>query len=321
MMKTLKWIAVGLLVTVGAQAAIVADNLERELNADDITSVANGATWTARAGANATLNDTVGGALTKAAATVDGGQTNTVFAATLTAPYGNATAVNGVGAWAPAITGTTLSVELWIKTGFTGFPATSHTIFETGGSSKGMTITLGDSGSGTNDTLRFALWQSPSVQVVDVPLDAAAMADFTDGDHHQLVVTYDNVNTMSVYIDGALVGENTSAGVVDWDGSSGLGFWGREGDMSYTAGLDSAGYGNGSIAVFRHYSDVLMGVEVLQNYSATRPTYYVGSGALVDVVYDNNPSNGESVRLSVRIAIAGVAVCRAIAIRACLTGR
>ena len=57
MMKTLKWIAVGLLVTVGAQAAIVTNNLVQELNADDIGAVTNGATWTARTGGSAGLHD------------------------------------------------------------------------------------------------------------------------------------------------------------------------------------------------------------------------------------------------------------------------
>ena len=153
MMKAMKWIAVGLLVTVGAQAQIVTNNLAQELNADDITTVTNGATWTARTGANATLNDTGGGALTKAAATVNGGQTSTVFANTLTKDaYEKA---GTLGATTSFLTGTTLSVELWINTSWTGIPTTSHTIFETGGATRGMSITMGDNGSGTKNTLRF----------------------------------------------------------------------------------------------------------------------------------------------------------------------
>jgi hypothetical protein len=292
MMKTLKWIAVGLLVAVGVQAAIVTDNLTQELNADDIGAVTDGSTWTGT-GVSASLNDT-GAGLTKAAATVNGGYTSTVFTNTLTA--GGYARAGHVGATTTYLTGTTLSVELWINTGFTGIPATSHTIFETGGATRGMSITLGDNGSGTNNTLRFAMKDASNSAYVDVTLDAAAMADFTDGHHHQLAVTYDNVNNMSVYIDGALVAENTSAGVVDWDGSSGLGFWGQDGSgngaQALTLDDDLAntsinGKGQGSIAVFRQYSDVLTAAEVLQNYYATVPNYYVGSGALIDVVYNN----------------------------------
>jgi len=243
-----------------AQAQIVTDNLAQELNADDITTVTNGSTWTARTGGNADLHDN-GSGLTKAAATVNG-ETSSVFANTLSGAYGLA---DTLGATAGPITGTTVSVELWVKTGFTGNPNASQTIFETGGSGKGMTITLGNTGSG-NNTLRFALWSGGAGQVVDYTLDAAAMTNFTNDDHHQLAVTYDNLNTMKLYIDGAEVGSNIAAGVVDWDGSSGMGFWGRNGDMAYTPGLDSNGDGFGSIAVFRHYSDVLSGAEVTQNY-------------------------------------------------------
>ena len=284
-MKKSLVLAVALLVTVGAQAAIVTDNLAQELNADDITTVTDGSTWTGT-GVSASLNDT-GAGLTKAAATVNGGRTSSLFSNTLTA--GGYARAGHVGATISYLTGTTLSVELWINTSFTGIPATSHTIFETGGATRGMSITLGDNGSGTNNTLRFAMKDASTSKYVDVTLDAAAMANFTDGHHHQLAVTYDNVNNMSVYIDGALAGSNTTAGVIDWDGTSIAGFWGQDGsgNGAYAIALDDDygnttinGKGQGSIAVYRHYSDALTAAEVEQNYLSTIPNYYDGSGDL-----------------------------------------
>ena len=143
-----------------------------------------------------------------------------------------------------------------------------------------MSITLGDNGSGTKNTLRFAMKDAVNSAFVDVTLDAAAMANFTNDDHHQLAVTYDNVNNMSLYIDGALAGANTSTGVIDWDGTSIAGFWGQDGSgngaLALTLDDDIAttsinGKGQGSIAVFRQYSDALTAGEVLQNYASTIP--------------------------------------------------
>ena len=275
-MKTLINITlVASLAALTAQAALVNDNLAQELNADDITALTDGLTWTARTGGTAALNDKAfaGGDLTKAAATVNGGQTSSLFSNTLT--KGAYEKAGTLGATTSFLTGTTLSVELWINTSWTGIPTTSHTIFETGGASRGMSITLGNNGSGPNNTLRFAMVDNVNgghSQFVDVTLDTAAMANFTNDDHHQLAVTYDNVNNMSVYIDGALAGANTSAGVIAWSGTSIAGFWGQDGSGlgANAIALDS-GEGHGSLAVFRHYTDVLSGAEVLQNYASTIP--------------------------------------------------
>ena len=256
------------LSALSAQATVVRDNLAQELNADDIGAVTNGSEWKARTGAVATLNDTITGKLTKVATTENGGQNSSLLSNTLRAPYGMA---EKLGATTDPITGTTVSIELWIKTGFTNYPIHSQTIFETGGSSKGMTITLGDNASvpGMNNTLRFAMKDTSNSVFVDLTLDAMAIANLTNGDHHQLVLTYDNANTILLYIDGVKVGQNMAAGVIDWDGTSGAGFWGRNGDMAHDLGLDSDGQGNGSIAVFRHYTDVLTAGEVEQNYLST----------------------------------------------------
>ena len=244
----------------------------------------DGSKWRSRTGTYAILNDIgAGGNITKVAATVNGGQTSSLFSNTLsTDSYRRA---GSLGATTSPLTGTTLSVELWINTGFTGFtgfPATSHTIFETGGSTRGLSITLGDNGSGVNNTLRFAMKDGSNSQFVDATLDAAAMAKFTNDDHHQLVVTYDNKNnlsTMAIYIDGALVGSSTETGEIDWDGTSSAGFWGQDGEGSgaESIGLDhdaltlQSARGEGSIAVFRHYSDVLTAEELRQNYTSTLP--------------------------------------------------
>ena len=273
-METLKWIAVALLAAVGAQAAIVTDNLVQELNADDITSVTDGSTWTARSGANATLKDNsaVGASadLSKVAATVDGGQTSTEFANSLS--QGAKGSAAQMGAYLPYLTGTTMSVELWVSPNFSGTPTESHTIFESGGAARGMSITLGDNGSGSNNTLRFGMKDGAGTSYVEFTLDAAAMADFTNGDHHQLVVTHDNVNNMSLYIDGARAAENTTSGSKDWDGTSNAGIWGTDGSGVLALDtLDTSGTGYGSVAVFRHYSDVLTGAEVLENYTTTIP--------------------------------------------------
>ena len=269
------------LAPLAAQAQIVTDNLKQELNADDIGALTDGSKWRSRTGTYAILNDIgAGGNITKVAATVNGGQTSSLFSNTLsTDSYRRA---GSLGATTSPLTGTTLSVELWINTGFTGFPATSHTIFETGGSTRGLSITLGDNGSGVNNTLRFAMKDGSNSQFVDATLDAAAMAKFTNDDHHQLVVTYDNKNnlsTMAIYIDGALVGSSTETGEIDWDGTSSAGFWGQDGEGSgaESIGLDhdaltlQSARGEGSIAVFRHYSDVLTAEELRQNYTSTLP--------------------------------------------------
>ena len=269
------------LAPLAAQAQIVTDNLKQELNADDIGALTDGSKWRSRTGTYAILNDIgAGGNITKVAATVNGGQTSSLFSNTLsTDSYRRA---GSLGATTSPLTGTTLSVELWINTGFTGFTATSHTIFETGGSTRGLSITLGDNGSGVKNTLRFAMKDGSNSQFVDVTLDAAAMAKFTNDDHHQLVVTYDNKNnlsTMAIYIDGALVGSSTETGEIDWDGTSSAGFWGQDGEGSgaESIGLDhdaltlQSARGEGSIAVFRHYSDVLTAEELRQNYTSTLP--------------------------------------------------
>jgi len=265
-----RWMIVAMSMLLGAglaQAAIVADSLVQELNADDIGAVTNASTWTARTGANATLNDS-GAGLTKAAATVDGGQTSTVFTNSLS--QGMRQTAILLGATMPALVGTTMSVELWVSPNFSGNPAASHTIFETGGEGRGMSITLGDNGSGANNTLRFGLKDGGGTTYVEFTLDATAMADFTDGNHHQLVATHDNVNNMSLYIDGALVAENTTSGSKDWDGTSNAGIWGTDGSgWILTDTLDADGKGHGSVAVFRHYSDVLSAAEVELNYLTT----------------------------------------------------
>jgi len=259
--------------------------LVQELNADDITAVTNGSTWTARTGANATLNDNsaVGGSadLSKDPATVNGGATSSVFANTLsTGAYGNAAQM---GAYLDPLSGTTVSIELWISPLFSGAPANSQTIFETGGEGRGMSITLGDNGDGDflNNNLRFALKDGGGTTFVDYDFDAAAMTAFTDGHHHQLAVTYDNVNNMLIYIDGAQVASNIAAGVKDWDGTSPAGIWGTDGSgVVLTDTLDADGEGHGSVAVFRHYSDVLTGAEVLQNYASTISIPEPGTAAL-----------------------------------------
>jgi len=261
--------------------------LVQELNADDITAVTNGSTWTARTGANATLNDNsaVGGSadLSKDPATVNGGATSSVFANTLsTGAYGNAAQM---GAWLPALSGTTVSIELWISPLFSGAPANSQTIFETGGNASGMSITLGDNGDGDslNNNLRFALRASGATTFVDYNFDAAAMTAFTDGNHHQLVVTYDNASNMLIYIDGAQVASRGDAGSgIVWAGGSEAGIWGTDGSGWITTDtLDADGKGHGSVAVFRHYSDVLTGAEVLQNYASTIPIPEPGTTALL----------------------------------------
>jgi hypothetical protein len=267
------------LAALTAQAQIVTDHLKQELNADDIRALTDGSKWRSRTGGYATLNDIgAGGNITKVAATVNGGQTSSLFSNTLSTDSYRRAGV--LGATTSFLTGTTLSVELWINTGFTGIPATSHTIFETGGKNRGLSITLGDNGSGVNNTLRFAMKDGSNSQLVEVTLDAAAMANFTNDDHHQLVVTYDNKNnlsTLSIHIDGALVGSSTETGEIDWDGTSSAGFWGQDGAGSgaESIGLDDdaltlqSARGEGSIAVFRHYSDVLTAGEVKQNYTSS----------------------------------------------------
>ena len=269
-MKAIKWIAAGCLFAVGAQATIITDNLAQELNADDIGAFTDGSAWTGT-GPNATLNDNsaVGGTadLAKVAATVNGGQTSPLVSNTLST---GAKGVAGqLGATTSFLTGTTLSLELWISPNFSGNPTTSQTIFETGGPTRGMSISLGDNtdGDSLNNNLRFAIKDASSSAFVDVALPA----NFSDGDLHQLAVTYDNVNNMSFYIDGALEGSIADAGEIDWDGTSIAGFWGTDGSGigADGIGLDSTGEGDGSIAVFRQYSDVLTGTEVLQNYTST----------------------------------------------------
>tara|TARA_B110001469_G_scaffold33216_1_gene33682 strand:+ start:323 stop:1213 length:891 start_codon:yes stop_codon:yes gene_type:complete len=282
---------VGSLSALTAQAALVTDNLAQELNADDIDGLTHGSTWTASTGANATLKDRTGtDVLTKESATVNGGATSSLFSKTLTKDaYEKA---GTLGATTSYLTGTTLSVELWINTSWTDIPTTSHTIFETGGATMGMSITMGDNGSGKNNTLRFAMKDASNSQFVDVTLDTAAMANFTNDDHHQLAVTYDNVDNMSIYIDGALAAANTTTGVIDWNGVSIAGFWGQGGTGLGARDIaldDGTGEGKGSIAVFRHYTDVLSRMEVKQNYDSTIPepssfTLLAGCFALTSIM-------------------------------------
>jgi len=275
-MKTLINITlVAFLSALTAQAQIVTDNLAQEFNADDITTVTNGSTWTASTGANAILQDnsTVGGSndLSKDPATVNGGATSSEFSNTLsTGAYGNAAQM---GAYLPALTGTTMSIELWISPLFSGAPTNSQTIFETGGNASGMSITLGDNddGDSLNNNLRFAMRSGGVTTYVDYDFDAAAMTAFTDGNHHQLVATYDNVNNMLIYIDGAEVANKGDAGAgIVWAGGSQAGIWGTDGSGWITTDtLDADGSGHGSVAVFRHYDDVLSDADVLQNYNTT----------------------------------------------------
>lgn len=275
-MKTLINITlVAFLSAVTAQAQIVTSNLVQELNADVLPTTNHSQLWDSSIGADATLSDNElnggpGPGLSKVAATVNGGATSPLFATTLST--GARRIADRNGAIAAPLTGTTMSVELWISPNFLGTPAESHTIFETGGAGKGFSITLGNNGSGENNTMRFAMIDNA---VGSAFVDVALPTDFSDGDHHQIVVTYDALNNMSFYYDGVLAGSNSSAGAMNWNGSSGTGFWGEGGGGSSlgAAGiaLDAIGEGHGSVAVFRHYSDVLTGAEVLGNYTATVP--------------------------------------------------
>ena len=255
-----------------AQAALVTDNLVNELNGDAITTTTGGSTWTAESGYNAALS---GNGLTKVAATVGGGQTSSLFSNALsTGVRANANA-NGAHFGNNLLTGTTFSVELWVSPNYalvSGAPTDTHTIFEAGGTGRGFSITLGDNNDGDllNNNLRFAMAGNGSAFV-----DIALSADFSDGDFHQMVVTYDATNIMSFYYDSALAGSIANAGALNWNGTSGVGFWGEGGSGgSQGAGLialDSVGEGHGSLAVFRHYSDVLTAGEVATNYASTIP--------------------------------------------------
>jgi len=156
------------------------------------------------------------------------------------------------------------SFELWIRPA--GLAGGGQVIFETGGRTSGLSITLDD------DQLLFRVKQGSSVVSLSATLTATDIADFV-----QVVGVLDasapplpgDPNSW-LYLNGGLVDQDTDQGVRDWSGNNGSGIARANGQIGGNTGdLSGFGYYAGELAIMRFYENqALDAAQVLQNFDA-----------------------------------------------------
>jgi Concanavalin A-like lectin/glucanases superfamily len=139
------------------------------------------------------------------------------------------------------------SIETWYKSN-NNLPK----ILATGSGSSGLDFGQYNAG-GANNTK----WKVTKYGVVDIYIGAIPQ----DTNWHQAVVTYSSTTGTTVYVDGAVSGNDS--------GTTNL----RAGSTNIPVGQAEGGYHNGSISIVRWYNAVLSASDVLQNFNAIRSRY------------------------------------------------
>ena len=167
-----------------------------------------------------------------------------------------------------------VTFEFWYRNGDL---SKDVTLFETGGTAYGSSLTIGDGGivgdDGEDqlerrDDLRFRLGGGSSAASASVTVDLPNSAD-TEFVH--IVAVYGG-NGSHVYINGSLAGSGTPSNKIKWQGGNtaallgqaggATGGGGGAGDLPFVGDNDGAG----SVSVFRWYGRGLSTAEVAINY-------------------------------------------------------
>lgn len=155
-----------------------------------------------------------------------------------------------------ATTRTSSSFELWFRPD--SLLGGRQVIFETGGTTDGMSITLNDA-----QLLLRAKDAAVSVSVTR-SLTAGDLSDFV-----QVVAVIELNSQVSLYLNGALVGQSAAVGLGDWSGTNGAGLGAVNSAVGGNTGGDLNGFDEfaGQIALMRVYGDqVLSAADVAQNF-------------------------------------------------------
>lgn len=174
-------------------------------------------------------------------------------------------AVNGgmsAGSWSGLPggnpTGTSSSIEIWFRPD--GLLGGRQVIFETGGATDGLSITL-------NDAQLMLRAKDGGVSVSAVhSLTAGAITEFV-----QVVAVIELNATVSLYVNGALAAQSAAAGLNDWSGTNGAGLGAANGAVGGNTGGDLNGFDefSGQIALMRFYGNqILDPAGVARNYAS-----------------------------------------------------
>jgi len=133
-------------------------------------------------------------------------------------------------------------------------------IFETGGTTDGLSITLNDA--------------QLLLRVKDAAVSVSATHALTTGeivDFVQVVGVIELGSLVSLYVNGALVGQSAALGLGDWSGTNGAGLGAVNSAVGGNTGGDLNGFDEyrGQIAIMRVYADQVLGAaDVLQNFQS-----------------------------------------------------
>ncbi len=257
-------VAVSALMTVVANADVVTDQLVFNYDGDSQTA----STWTSSTpGSDTSRVWTASGSVSLGAS--GSTLTNIATAYDLTGGGFTGTAFNGLG--------TDASFEVWIKPD--SLTGGKQVIFETGGSSQGLSITL------WNADLKFAVKNDsthlapPAANIITRTLTAGDIADFI-----QVVVTVPSSGQVVMYVNPVTSADPSIAtgtgNRANFAGAedAGLGILGNNLGGGSSTGAVTDWHTNqfvpfdGKIGLFRVYNDVLTGSEVADNfYTAVIP--------------------------------------------------
>ena len=156
------------------------------------------------------------------------------------------------------------SFEIWFRP--ESLTNGNQVLWETGGGGSGSSFTILD-----GNTLRFTMKNGSRNMVIETLISQTS-------EFIQAVATYDRNNpnptdTLSLYLNGGLVGTETNNNVNDWAGGNGSGLGGRsitgQTGGSGAGGVDlNFGTFEGDIAIFRFYESALSESQVKQNFNA-----------------------------------------------------
>lgn len=155
-------------------------------------------------------------------------------------------------------TGTSSSIEIWFRPD--GLLGGRQVIFETGGATDGLSITLNDA-----QLMLRAKDGGVSVSVVH-SLTAGAITEFV-----QVVAVIELNATVSLYVNGAFAAQSAAVGLNDWSGTNGAGLGAANGAVGGNTGGDLNGFDefSGQIALMRFYGNqILDPAGVARNYAS-----------------------------------------------------
>ena len=201
------------------------------------------------------------------------------------------------------------SFEFWVKLDTADLSQTTP-LFETGGGT-GVGIVI-DNGvlKGANGTHHNEV----SYDLLTDTLGAFGAGEDPTNEFFQVVLASDIDNNRNIlYVNGIQVGTANGTSITDWDGGDGAGLGRYRGDnyggfQHPAAGTAYDTHFNGSMAVFRIYSEALTTAEVYQNFQAidSGATDIEGDTITVRGLYDANTNLVVGTGTPITLASGGV---------------